>query len=205
MAMAPSALPALADNDADSAATVVTNAPDDNPYSVIVHRNIFHLNPIPPPPDPNKDKEKEQLPVVKITGFLNIGDSSKALFVAEAKNKSDDKNYYCLSEGETSSDGKLQLLKILPDQTGVNVMNEGVLATLTVKDDSLGASTAPATPAPPQNENRPQPGMPGRRMFVPGRGVVPGVPGIPGFPGGANLPARMRRGPMQPARPQGDE
>ncbi len=172
------------------------NADDaSNPYSVIVERNIFHLNPPPPPPEP--EKPKVELPVVKITGFVNIGDKSKVLFLSQPKDKKEGPFYYSLAEGEKSADGKFELVKIHPSQDEVDVINAGVPVTLTVKDDSLGSSPAPAASpvakegSPPGN---PGSGMPGRPMFPPGRSSPPGVSGVPGAGGsGFSFPARARR------------
>jgi hypothetical protein len=162
-----------------------------NPYSVIVERNIFHLNPPPPPPEP--EKPKVELPVVKITGFVNIGDHYKVLFLAQPKDKKEGPFYYSLSEGEKSADGKLELVKIHPSQDGVEVINDGVAVTLTVKDDTLGATAGPATPATPAKERPPgfNPAMPGRQMFRPGGAPGPGVPGA--GPNGFAFPGRARR------------
>lgn len=160
-----------------------------NPYSVIVERNIFHLNPLPPPPEP--EKPKVELPVVKITGFINIGNQSKVLFVSQPKDKKTEPIYYSLSEGEKSANGKLELVKIHPAQEGVDVINDGTLVTLTVKDDSLapaqGADAAPpAKGGPPGN---PPNGTPGRPPF---QGRPPPAPGAPG-PGGNGFSSPIRR------------
>jgi len=177
--------------------TAKENADDAlNPYSVIVERNIFHLNP-PPPPASDADKPKVELPVVKITGFVNIGNKSKVLFLSEPKDKKEGPFYYSLAEGEKSADGKFELVKIHPSQDEVDVINAGVPVTLTVKDDSLGSSPAPA--ASPAAKEGPPPGkpgngMPGRPMFPPGRNSPPGIPGVPGAGGnGFSFPARARR------------
>jgi hypothetical protein len=193
-ALAVWAMPAAvraSDSDAATGSDASKIIPDaSNPYAVIVTRNVFHLNPPPPPPEP--DKPKVELPVVKITGFLNIGESSKALFVTQPKDKTQDPAYYCLAEGETSPDGKFQLVKIHQAEQSVDVINDGVPATLTVKDDSLTASaeTPPAAPAQapgPRQFHRNM--MPGRPMFPPGRYQPPGFPGAGGF----GLPSRMKR------------
>ncbi len=176
----------------------ITPAADDasNPYSVIVERNIFHLNPPPPPPS-DADKPKVELPVIKITGFVNIGNKSRVLFLSEPKDKKEGPFYYSLAEGEKSADGKFELVKIHPSQDEVDVINAGVPVTLTVKDDSLGSSPAPAASpvakeGPPSG--KPGNGMPGRPMFPPGRGSVPGIPSVPGAAGnGFSFPARARR------------
>lgn len=175
----------------------VPNADDaSNPYSVIVERNIFHLNPPPPPPS-ETDKAKEELPVVKITGFVNIGNTSRGLFLSQPKDKKEGPFYYSLAEGEKSSDGKFELVKISPAQDEVDVINAGVAMKLTVKDNSLGETPAPTAAAPAQQEERHHPGngMPGRPMFPPGRTPPPGMPGLPGAGNGFSFPARARRTP----------
>ena len=176
--------------------TARENADDaSNPYSVIVARNIFHLNP--PPPPPEADKPKVELPVVKITGFVKIGNQSKVLFLSQPKDKKEGPFYYSLAEGEKSGDGKFELVKIHPALEGVDVINAGVPVTLTVKDDGLGSSPAPA--ASPVAKEGPPPvnpgsGMPGRPMFPPGRSSPPGMSGVPGAGGnGFSFPARARR------------
>ena len=139
----PAALRAAVPPGPTPAADMAKENADDasNPYSVIVERNIFHLNPPPPPPEP--EKPKVELPVVKITGFVNIGDKSKVLFLSQPKDKKEGPFYYSLAEGEKSDDGKFELVKIHPSQDEVDVINAGVPVTLTVKDDSLGSSPAP--------------------------------------------------------------
>jgi hypothetical protein len=165
-----------------------------NPYSVIVERNIFHLSP--PPPPPEAEKPKVELPVIKITGFVNIGSTSKVLFLSEPKDKKEGPFYYSLAEGEKSSDGRFELVRIHPAQDEVDVINDGVPVTLTVKDDSLGSSPAPAASSGegerPATGN-PRSGMPGRPMFPPRRGSPPGFSGLPGAGNGFSFPARARR------------
>jgi len=166
-----------------------------NPYSVIVERNIFHLNPPPPPPEP--EKPKVELPVVKITGFVKIGDQYKVLFLSQPKDKKEGPFYYSLTENEKSADGKLELVKIHPSQDGVDVINDGVAVTLTVKDDTLGATAAPAAATTAVGATaRPPPGVPGngfpgRQMFRPGGPPAPGMPGS--VPNGFAFPAHARR------------
>jgi hypothetical protein len=175
--------------------------PDDasNPYSVIVERNIFHLNP-PPPPVSETEKAKVDLPVVKITGFVNIGNTRKVLFLSTPKDKKEGPFYYSLAEGEKSPDGRFELVKIHPSQDEVDVINAGVPVTLTVKDDTLGANPAPAAAGSAEKEERPRHpgpgnGMPGRPMFPQGRMAAPGIPGVPGAANGFSFPARARRTP----------
>lgn len=167
-----------------------TNTPDasGNPYAVIVERNVFRLNPIPPPPEPVK--AKPDLPKVKITGFINLGGRDKVLFVAEPKDKKDGPLYYTLAEGERSGDGKLELVKIHPGQDAVDIINDGTPATLTTKDDTLAPASAPTTPG-ESKENQP----PGHRGMAGRPGFNGGGP--PGF-NGIQLPGRARRTPPHP-------
>ncbi|MGD0812153.1 MAG: hypothetical protein ABSA83_00990 [Verrucomicrobiota bacterium] len=167
-----------------------------NPYSVIVEKNIFHLT-TPPPPPSDTDKAKEELPVVKITGFVNIGNTSRVLFLSQPKDKKEGPFYYSLAEGEKSSDGKFELVKISPAQDEVDVINAGVAMKLTVKDNSLGETPAPTAAAPSEKEEKHHPGngMPGRPMFPQGRTPPPGIPGLPGAGNGFSFPARARRTP----------
>jgi hypothetical protein len=171
------------------------DAPDDaaNPYGIIMERNIFHLNPQPPPPEP--EKPKVELPVVKITGFVNIAGKSRVLFVSQPKEKKDGPIYYSLGEGEKSGDSKLELVKISPAQDKVDVINDGVAVTLTVTNDTLGAAPATA-PVAQGGGPGPRPGMqPPGRMF-PGQ-MNQGPPGMPGMPGANGLPFTMPRRRMQ--------
>jgi hypothetical protein len=170
-------------------AVVANETADDtaNPYSVIVERNIFHLNPPPPPPEP--EKPKVELPVLKITGIVDIGTQKKVLFLSEPKDKKEGPFYYSLVEGEKSADDKLELVKIHPSQDGVDVLNEGVAVTLTMKDDTLGASAAPAAAAAAAPAKEKPPGRPGNGM--PGRQIRPGESFTPG--NGMGFPARARR------------
>jgi hypothetical protein len=176
-----------------AADTAKGNAGDtSNPYSVIVERNIFHLNP--PPPPPEAEQPKVELPVVKITGFVNIGNVSKVLFVSQPKDKKDGPYYYSLAEGEKSGDGRFELVKIHPAQEGVDVINDGVAATLTVKDDILSPAAEPAPAEKSEKLPHPGSGMPGRPMFPSGKGSPPGVAGVPGASGnGFSFPSRARR------------
>lgn len=177
---------------------VLRAAPDSpdgnaNPYAVITERNIFHLTdpPVPPPPE----KPKVELPVVKITGFVNIGNVSKAMFVSQPKDKKEDPTYYSLAEGEKGSDGthEFEVVKIHPLEDAVDVINDGTPVTLTVKDDSLGPSGPPAAAPAGEGEPHGRPGgMPGRPNF-PGRNMMPSMPGVPGGNGFPAFPNRPRR------------
>jgi hypothetical protein len=164
---------------------------DSNPYSVIMTRNVFHLNPPPPPPSP--EKPKVELPTVKITGIMHVAKKTQVMFVSESKDHKDH-NYYTLTAGERSADGKLELVRILPQETGVDVINDGVAATLTTKEDSnesakiSGGQTAGNNQPPPNNPGQ----MPGRPMFQ-NRPTPPGMQNIPGLNNFPGIPTRARR------------
>jgi hypothetical protein len=153
------------------------NASDaNNPYAIIAERNVFHLNP-PPPPPASEEAPKADLPVIKITGIVKIGDKIRALFVTQPKNTKDAPTYFNLSEGER--DGILEVVKIHVEDQTVEIINSGTPATLSVKDDSLAKNEGSAPPGAPES--------PGVKPPFP---ALPGVPGLgnrhappPAFPG----------------------
>jgi hypothetical protein len=186
-AMTPAALHAALPPDTAPPAQAQNADDTGNPYSVIVERNIFRLNPPPPPPGP--DLPKVELPVVKITGFLNVGRVNRVMFVSQVKGQKDP-NYYSLAENEKSSDGKLELVKIHDSKDAVDVINDGTPVTLTVeKDGNAPTTTPPPAPAAPNGPPGANPGsMPVRTRSELNR-FSPGQSGM--GPGG--LPARLRR------------
>lgn len=164
---------------------------DDNPYAVIGERNIFHLNPIPPPPEP--EKPKPDLPDVKITGIIKIGDQTKAMFMCQPKDKKKEPAYFSLAEGEKGSKNsdELELVKIHPSEDGVDVIINGTAVTLSMEKDTLQPTAAIAPGPGGGREGRPpEPGgLPGRPIFRP--------PGMPGGPGnGFSFPTRRRMMPQ---------
>jgi len=160
-------MPVLADDDNAS----------EHPYTVIWDRNIFHLNP-PPPPVKAEDQVKPDLPVIKITGIIKVGDKVRALFASQPKGGKETVTYFNLAEGERQ--GILEVVKIDPENESVDIINSGTPATLTVKNDKLAKNEGP----PPA-----QPGQPGQ----------PGAPGIPNPAGGPPGFPQMPTG-MQPRR-----
>jgi hypothetical protein len=164
-----------------------------NPYSIISERNVFHLNPPPPPPNPDDDKPKEDLPVIKITGIVDLGGKTRALFVSQPKNGKDAPTYFNLAEGER--EGILEVVKIDSADQKVDVINSGKPSTLTMKDDSLAKSEGtppPAAPGPGQPPvNRPggPPPFPGAPAGMPGRHIPqPGFPSANGATPGSPYP-----------------
>lgn len=124
-----------------------------NPYSVIAERNVFRL--VPPPPPPAPDVPKPDLPIIKLSGFLKVGSSTRALFSSVPKDKKEGPTYYDLAEGQKQ--GILEVVKIHDDAGSVEIINSGTPATLTLKDDSLtpGGVTSPV--GAPANSRSPQP------------------------------------------------
>jgi hypothetical protein len=168
-----------------------------NPYSTISERNVFHLNP--PPPPPEAEKVKVDVPAIKLSGFFKVGTKTRALFSSESKKKDEGWTYYNLAEGEKN--GILEVVKIDEPNGKVDIVNSGIPATLSLKEDSLQV-TAPAAPAaaggPPKPGGRPSPfpaGMPGRANYANPEG--PMARGLPGNNGSLPNPARPRRAPVQ--------
>jgi hypothetical protein len=171
---------------------------DSNPYSVISERNVFHLNP-PPPPVTVDDKPKAELPSIKLSGFLRIGQKTHALFSSTPKDKKDGPIYYNLADGE--KEGILEVVRIHEDKGEVEIINTGTPVTLSLKTDTLepkapppnkGAladSGAPRRPKSPDGAN-PLPGRPAYRFPVPGQaGAGEAAGGPPAIP----MPMRRSR------------
>jgi len=135
---------------ADSNDTL-TEADRSNPYAVISERNVFHLNPIPPPPEP--EAPKVELPDIKLSGFLKIGNTTHALFCYTPKDKKDGPLYYDLVDGEKQ--GILECVKIDESKGEVAIVNSGTPATLTLKDNSLEPQTAVASNGKPGEGHHP--------------------------------------------------
>src|SRR5271170_1999683 len=106
---------------ANPSSTSDTTGDDSNPYAVIVDKNIFHLNPLPPPPAP--EEKPKDLPKVYLNGILKIGDDVRVLFTIPAKDAKTPATYFKLAPGE--KDGDLELIKIYPDQQRVDVLVSG--------------------------------------------------------------------------------
>jgi hypothetical protein len=113
-----------------AATDAITNAAA-NPYSVIVARNAFRLNP-PPPPLPANQAPPPVLPSVYLSGFMQTGERTNVLLVVMTPNPDphgqDVTSYLTLAEGE----GK------------VDILNTGTAATLTMTGNGFkGTATIP--------------------------------------------------------------
>ncbi|MGA3179197.1 MAG: hypothetical protein ABSF38_02510 [Verrucomicrobiota bacterium] len=199
---APPALPAAAASDDNS-----------NPYSVIIDRNVFRLNP-PPPPDDNKDKgPPPDLPVVKLSGFIKTADKLKVLLAVSVKtgdSKAPEAMYYLTmveDEVETVGEGDKRavekLVKVYPGEEKVDIENSGTRMTLSLKENGFGqapaaalaggrgvgtaairAVGAPAGATPGVPAALPRPGVPGMGAAAPFQGDNSG--GANTMVGGAN-------------------
>ena len=76
-----------------------TTVPDDNPYSVISDKNVFHLNP--PPPPPAVAEKPPELPKVMLSGFQKVGKKMEVFLALPAKDPKDTA-YLALQAGDKS-------------------------------------------------------------------------------------------------------
>lgn len=143
-----------------------------NPYAVIMDRNVFRLNPIPPPPPPVEQKPKD-LPKVYLSGIVKVGDDLRVLFSTPAKDKTP-ATYFKLAVGE--KDGELELVKVHPDEQKVDVIVAGTPMTLSMLTDTLltatGSKSSGEAPAP-------GPGRPGFGRLRQGNALQPTPPPAP--------------------------
>ena len=139
---------AAADDAPLATACVPATNDNSNPYSVIMERNAFRLNPPPPPPEPPKPPPPA-LPEVKLSGFMQTGNQWKVLLAVKVK-APDPKaaslnSYLALSEGAkervTSGENQfvVEMVKIYADQQKAEIINSGTPETLSMKDDGFGS------------------------------------------------------------------
>jgi hypothetical protein len=172
---------------------VAGGAPDEesNPYAVISERNVFHLNP-PPPPAPAEEPPKVEVPTMKLSGFLRIGQTTHALFTCNPKDKKDGPMYFNLTDGQ--KEGILEVVKIHEDRGEVDIINSGTPLTLSLKNDSLEPTAPPPAKGPqsgPEEHrgHKPPDGVPHDPARSAYRTPVPGEGGKPAF----TMPMRRSR------------
>jgi hypothetical protein len=107
-----------------------------NPYSIIIDRNVFRLNP--PPPPPSAEKKPVELPKVYLNGIFKVGDDVRVLFSIPPKDAKGQTTYFKLAPGE--KDGVLELVGIHPDQQEVDVLVSDTAMTLSVLSNSLASA-----------------------------------------------------------------
>ena len=150
--------------------------PPGNPYSSIVKRNVFGLNPLPPPGQIDTPQGPPP-PKITLTGITTIFGPAEALFkVAGVKRegKPPPDESYIFTEGESQDDVEVTAIDTVKNLVTFN--NHG-----TVQQIPLAAGVASGGGSAPS-----QPGFASPRPF--GRPF-----GRPGFGGPGNLPGGFQR------------
>jgi hypothetical protein len=126
----------------------ISDGADDNsnPYTIIVDRNVFRLNP-PPPPHSAADDKPVELPKVNLNGIIKVGNDVRVLFSIPAKDAKSQISYFKLAPGE--KDDVLELVKIHSDQQAVDVLVSGTAMTLSMASNSLASTGGKAAGGPP--------------------------------------------------------
>lgn len=161
----------------------------DNPYGVIVERNVFNLKEPPPPPPP--DPTNAPPPNVELTGIMSILGEKQALFMVQDAplpgKQPKPPESYILTVGQR--EGPIEVLAIDAKDKKVKIKNDGIVSTITFETKaktsgpmrgqaanaaSFGKPPNPFAgrrPWPGQNPNALQPQLPlqsGRRFQRPG-------------------------------------
>jgi hypothetical protein len=141
-----------------------TGDAEGNPYGVISDRNIFHLNDPPPPPpvDPPKPLDGRKL---MLSGFLGKGASTRVLMAIMPKDNKESTVYLNLAPGERNE--KVELVRIRLKEKEVDIVDDGMPMTLSVKSNSFASVSGPqpAAGGPPERPmkggfSRPSPAAP---------------------------------------------
>jgi hypothetical protein len=122
---------------------------ESNPYRAIMERNAFRLvaTPVVLPAASNNPAPQT---TIRLTGLLRIsGERTHALFARVGKDPKD-VVYFNLCESER--DGTLELIKILEDQGGAEVIHEGQRETVWLNKGENSPSEPTETPASPVPE-----------------------------------------------------
>jgi len=163
-----------------------TVAPPDNPYALIVVRNVFDLNPLqkneaPPVVEANPP------PKITLNGIMNVFGHLQALYKVSDSGKPGQPpkdSSYILSEGQGQDD--VEVVKINEKDALVTFNNHGTVQELPLSSQSASSAPAAATG---------NPNIPGFHPII--NGGNPGNPfGGPGNLGGtgANLGGGARPG-----------
>jgi hypothetical protein len=129
-----------------------------NPYSVVVKRNVFGLNPPPPPVDPNATVVEPPVKIVP-NGIMSIFGQLQVLFKVAGKPPAKDASYI-LMEGQ--SQDEIEVVKIDEKAGIVTFNNHGIPQELPL------VVTPPTAPA-----SVPTGGNPGFPGIAPGGGATP--------------------------------
>jgi hypothetical protein len=172
----------------------------DHPYQVIIDRNPFGLQDVPPPPDPTLTNPPPVKVDVKFTGITSDGGTKRAwLMIPTGPGRAQPK-YFSAAEGGGEDD--ITVVEINESETTVKILNAGVPVVLNFKDHGLAAPAAPIVPVT-------QPGGALRPGMVPAPAVVPApvtpTPGIrtasgaPYVPQTSATPGMMTQPSINPA------
>jgi hypothetical protein len=147
---------AVADGAPPAAASATTADDKSNPYSVIIDRNVFRLNPPPPAAQPSQEPPPN-LPALTLSGFIQIGDKWNVLLAVKSQNPDPKaaplQSFLTLAEGDKEAVTQLdkqvwvELVKVYADQEKVDLVNAGTPMTLSLRDN--GFASPPPSPSPP--------------------------------------------------------
>ena len=154
----------------------------DQPYKVILTRNVFGLKPVPPPPEPPKPDEGPP-PNIKLTGLISLTSPKKAMFVVTPVGKAAP-IYLTVNEGEHSDGDLIEVLEIDEQNGTVKIAMNGVTSTLDFVNNGIKSPVALAAPTGPAG----QPSI---------LGMAP--PGGQGGLGGGGAPIQFKEKPATPA------
>ncbi len=150
----------------------------DNPYHVIVERNVFDLKD--PPPPPSKEPTNAPPPNVELTGIMSILGVKQALFmvqdVAAPGKPPKPAESYILTAGQR--EGPLEVLAIDEKNKKVEIKNDGVVSTITFETKAKGSGPMRGQPANAAGFGRPANPFAGRRPW-PGQNPNPFQPPAP--------------------------
>ena len=117
-----------------------------NPYSSIVSRNVFGLNPI-PPPVPQDQQDGPPPPKITLTGITTIFGPAEALFnvagvVRNGQPPHDES--YIFGEGEEEDD--VQVVSIDTKGNVVKFNNHGTEQVIALTEGTASSGSAPSSP-----------------------------------------------------------
>ena len=147
----------------------------ENPYQVIVERNVFNVHPPPPPPPPGSDTPPPPPPktVVKLTGITTLGGTSKALVeITPEPGKPVEKAILKVGEGTSGVD--ILAIDVTNATIKVRLANNEFLVGFTNAPSAGGVPNPAMAAARPGMPAIPLPTQPG---IVPGA-VPTGIPSI---------------------------
>ena len=127
----------------------------DNSYHVVVERNAFGLRPPPPPVQQLTNPPAQKLDV-KFTGITSDSSGKKAWLVVPPPPNNRTQNPLYLSMREHVTQGDIQVLEIDDKENTVKIVNAGIPAVLSFKENGY---PTPAMAALPANPLMPAPGI----------------------------------------------